>query len=100
MILNGHDLYEGRGDSKKYRVVKLKEGDKIKFLFDDELLPLCGLKNIKKGKYFVKEVRKSFIGEGMIYSLFSDRKNAKYEFPINTIVIDKGIELELIIEIN
>jgi len=96
MILNGIEISELRGDNKIYQTPKLKANEKIKLLYDDTSTKIPGCKKMKKGNYIIKKIRNTYFGKGQVYEIFSDRINAKYEFPINTIAIDKAIELNLI----
>lgn len=91
MIFNGVEYCEFRDDYKKYKTPKLKIGDAIKLLFDDEVKNyLPGCKKMKKGEYVVIDLRKSF-QDDIVYDL--RKKGSKNNVNgIYFIAIDKAIE--------
>jgi hypothetical protein len=96
MKFQGVDYCELRGDKYKYPQPKLKAGDTIKLLYDDETAPLPGSKQIKRGNYVVTKVdNSSFTGHGKVYALL--KNGAKYDYRIYTIAIDKAIEAGVIV---
>ena len=60
MKFNGIEYYEGMRDKYRYPNPKLKEGQKIKFLFDNEETAIPGCKKMKRGVYDVLKVDESF----------------------------------------
>ena len=94
MKYKGVDYCELRGDKHKYVEPKLKAGDTIKFLYDDETLPLPGEKAMKRGNYVVVKVSNSFTGHSKVYELL--KNGAKHKFHIYTIPIDKAIDAGMI----
>jgi len=70
---------------------KLKVGDTIKLLYDDQEPKLPGSRRLKRGNYAVQQIRTSFGSEdSLVYVLV--KNGAKYEFWMYTIPIDKAIE--------
>ena len=94
MKFQGVDYCELRGDKYKYPQPKLKAGDTIKLLYDDETAPLPGRKQMKRGNYVVVKVYDSLFSKSKVYSLL--KNGAKYDYRIYTIAIDKAIEAGVI----
>ena len=95
MKFQGVDYCELMGDKYKYPQPKLKAGDTIKLLYDDETAPLPGSKQMKRGNYVVVKVDDSLFSKSKVYSLL--KNGAKYDYRIYTIAIDKAIEAGVIV---
>lgn len=95
MKFQGVDYCELRGDKYKYPQPKLKAGDTIKLLYDDETPTVrLGDKRMKRGNYVVVKVDDSLFSKSKVYSLL--KNGAKYDYRIYTIAIDKAIEAGVI----
>lgn len=91
MKFNGVEYYEGMYDKYKYTQPKLKVGDTVKLLYNDESPNVPGGRRMKRGNYVVQQVRSSIVrNDGLVYVLI--KNGAKYEFCMFTIPIDKAIE--------
>ena len=96
MKFQGVDYCELRGDKYKYPQPKLKAGDTIKVLYDDETPTVrLGDKRMKRGNYVVTKVDSDFIPNRKTYALL--KNGAKYDYLIYTIAIDKAIEAGVIV---
>ena len=96
MKFQGIDYCELRGDKYKYTQPKLKAGDTIKLLYDDETPTVrLGDKRMKRGNYVVTKVDNGFIDNRKAYVLL--KNGAKYDYLIYTIAIDKAIEAGVIV---
>ena len=96
MKFQGVDYCELRGDKHKYTQPKLKAGDTIKVLYDDETPTLrLGEKRMKRGNYVVVKVDNGVIDNRKAYALL--KNGAKYDYLIYTIAIDKAIESGVIV---
>ena len=95
MKFNATEYYEGFGDKYKYTQPKLKVGDTIKLLYDDDEPVLPGSRRMKRGNYVVNKIRTSFGNDSLVHVLV--KNGAKYEFCMFTIPIDKAIEAGVIL---
>lgn len=95
MKLNGKEYSLLRGDFERYPTPILKTGDKIEILFENQHTTTPGVKNLKKGKYVVKNVHITYVypksKNDFTYDLVLDRKNSTYVHPYSFIPIDKAI---------
>lgn len=94
MKYQGVDYCELMGDKRKYAEPKLKSGDAIKVLYDDENPPLPSIKSMKRGNYVVVSVDSSFTGDRKVYVLL--KNGAKHKYHMHTIAIDKAIDAGMI----
>ena len=96
-MFNGVDYCELRGDKHKYTQPKLKVGDTIKLLYNDEdpRPKLPGERRMTRGNYIVQQIRTGFSSkDSLVYVLV--KNGAKYKFCMFTIPIDKAIEAGVI----
>jgi hypothetical protein len=96
-MFNGVEYYERRGDKHKYTQPKLKVGDTIKLLYNDEdpRPKLPGERRMTRGNYVVQQIRTGFSSkDSLVYVLV--KNGAKYKFCMFTIPIDKAIEAGVI----
>jgi hypothetical protein len=96
-MFNGVEYYERRGDKHKYTQPKLKVGDTIKLLYNDEdsRPKLPGERRMTRGNYIVQQIRTGFSSkDSLVYVLV--KNGAKYKFCMFTIPIDKAIEAGVI----
>ena len=96
-MFNGVDYCELRGDKHKYTQLKLKVGDTIKLLYNDEdpRPKLPGERRMTRGNYVVQQIRTGFSSkDSLVYVLV--KNGAKYKFCMFTIPIDKAIEAGVI----
>ena len=80
-MFNGVDYCELRGDKHKYTQPKLKVGDTIKLLYNDEdpRPKLPGERRMTRGNYVVQQIRTGFSSkDSLVYVLV--KNGAKYKW--------------------